>query len=61
MKAAGDPQVVRSWSEMVELEKAYELAEKTYRLHAGLGMLTANAQMPVWVATELMTLGACPT
>lgn len=43
LKASGDPQVVRTWSEMVELGTAVELVEKAYALRAEAGLLTGQA------------------
>lgn len=43
LKAAGDPQVVRSWSEMVELDPALKLVEKAYQLRVARGLLTGQA------------------
>jgi DNA segregation ATPase FtsK/SpoIIIE, S-DNA-T family len=43
LKAAGDPQVVRSWSEMVDLEPAVKLIEKAYQLRVARGLLTGQA------------------
>jgi S-DNA-T family DNA segregation ATPase FtsK/SpoIIIE len=40
---AVDAQVVRSWSEMVDLALAVELADKAYELRAAKGMLTGEA------------------
>jgi S-DNA-T family DNA segregation ATPase FtsK/SpoIIIE len=43
LKAAGDPQVVRSWSEMVELDPAVRLVEVAYRMRVERGLLTGQA------------------
>jgi S-DNA-T family DNA segregation ATPase FtsK/SpoIIIE len=43
LKAAGDPQVVRGWSEMVDLQPAYDLAEIAYRHRKAKGLLTGQA------------------
>lgn len=43
LRAEGDPQVVRSWSAMVELEPAIELVEKAYLLRRSRGLLTGQA------------------
>lgn len=43
LRAEGDPQVVRSWSVMVELEPATELVDKAYQLRRSLGLLTGQA------------------
>lgn len=43
LKAAGDPQVVRGWSEMVDLQTAYDLVDISYRLREAKGLLTGQA------------------
>jgi DNA segregation ATPase FtsK/SpoIIIE, S-DNA-T family len=43
LRAEGDPRVVRSWSEMVDLEPAVELVEKAYALRKARGLLTGQA------------------
>lgn len=43
LKAAGDPRVVRGWSEMVDLQVAYDLVEIAYRMRAARGLLTGQA------------------
>lgn len=43
LRAEGDPQVVRSWSQMVDLDVAVELVEKAYLLRKGRGLLTGQA------------------
>jgi S-DNA-T family DNA segregation ATPase FtsK/SpoIIIE len=43
LKAGGDPQVVRTWSEMVELEPAVRLIEIAHRLRVERRLLTGQA------------------
>jgi len=43
LRAEGDPRVVRSWSEMVELETAIELVDKAWALRKARGLLTGQA------------------
>lgn len=43
LKASGEPKVVRTWSEMVELGTAVELVEKAHALRAAAGLLTGQA------------------
>lgn len=43
LKASGDPRVVRTWSEMVDLDPAYELVEIAYRLRVERDLLTGQA------------------
>lgn len=52
LKAAGDPQVVRSWSAMVELEPAVKLVEKAYQLRVARGLLTGQAAGELEVPAE---------
>jgi S-DNA-T family DNA segregation ATPase FtsK/SpoIIIE len=52
LKAAGDPQVVRSWSEMVELEPAVRLVEVAYRMRVERGLLTGQAAGEVELPAE---------
>lgn len=43
LRAEGDPQVVRSWSQMVDLEAAVELVDKAHALRRARGLLTGQA------------------
>lgn len=43
LKAAGDPQVVRGWSEMVDLQAGYDLADIAYRMRKARNLLTGQA------------------
>lgn len=43
LRAEGDPQVVRSWSAMVELEPAIELVDKAYAIRKARDLLTGQA------------------
>lgn len=43
LRAEGDPRVVRSWSEMVDLDTAAELVDKAWALRRGRGLLTGQA------------------
>ncbi len=43
LRAEGDPQVVRSWSAMVDLDVAVELVEKAYVLRRSRGLLSGQA------------------
>jgi S-DNA-T family DNA segregation ATPase FtsK/SpoIIIE len=43
LRGEGDPQVVRSWSVMVDLEPAVELVEKAWQLRKAKGLLTGQA------------------
>lgn len=43
LRGEGDPQVVRSWSAMVDLDVAVELVEKAYALRRDRGLLTGQA------------------